>query len=329
MRALTCRSWGSPESLSVEQIARPLASSSDVRIDVRAATVNFADLLMIAGRYQTRPDLPFTPGLDAAGVIETAPLGSRLRPGDRAVAILWHGGFAEQTCAAVTETFAIPADMSFEVAAALASSYVSAGLALVDVARLEAGETLLVLGAGGGAGVAAVQIAKAIGARVVALAGTAEKQALAAQAGADLVLSTASPDWLDQVRAFTGGRGVEVCFDPVGGTRSSEALSAVGWGGRHIVYGFAAGEAPTVPASRLLVKNRAMLGASLRYFRRDRPGRVHAIMAQLFAWWEDGLIAPAITRRYPLSRAAEALCDLAAGRAAGKIVITMDEPPDQ
>jgi NADPH2:quinone reductase len=296
---------------------------------VRAATVNFADLLMIAGRYQTRPALPFTPGLDAAGVIESAPRGSTVRAGDRAVAILWHGGFAEQACAAATETFGIPAGMSFEIAAALASSYVSVGLALIDVARLEAGETLLVLGGGGGAGVAAVQIAKAIGARVVALAGTAEKQALAARAGADLVVPSTSPDWLDRVRAFVGERGSEVCFDPVGGTRSSEALSALGWGGRHIVFGFAAGEAPVIPASRLLVKNRAMLGASLRYFRRYRADRLHAMMAQLFAWWEQGRIAPTITRRYPLARAAEGLCDLAAGRAAGKIVVTIDESPDQ
>ncbi|MGC6329026.1 NADPH:quinone oxidoreductase family protein [Rhizorhabdus sp. FW153] len=326
MRALICESWGLPEDLCVREIPPPIADGPNVQIDVRAATVNFADILMIAGRYQTRPDLPFTPGLDAAGVVRTAPPGSSLRTGDRVVAILWHGGFAEQTCAADAETFPIPDAMPFDTAAVLASSYVSAGLALVDVARLQAGETMLVLGAGGGAGVAAVQIAKALGARVVALAGTPEKRALAAQAGADLVVPSTAADWRDQVGAFVGDRGADVCFDPVGGARSSEALSMLGWGGRHIVFGFAAGEVPVVPANRLLVKNRAMLGVSLRYFRRYRADRLHAMMAQLFDWWWAGLIAPVVTRRYSLERAAEALSDLAAGRAAGKLVITIGAP---
>lgn len=215
-----------------------------------------------------------------------------------------------------------------DIAAALPSTYASAGLALLDVARIEAGEILLVHGAGGGAGLAAIQIGKAVGARVIAVASTDEKRALARDAGADLVLSSDSLDWSTQARVFTGERGVDVCFDPVGGAIADASLSALGWGGRYLVFGFAARDGQKIPANRLLVKNRAMLGSSLRYFRLYRPDRLRAMMTRLFNWWEAGLITPMITRSYPLERAPQALNDLAARRASGKIAIHVNYPSD-
>ena len=321
MRALVCEACGQPGRLSVRSVPRPTFGASDVLIDVHAATVNFADTLMIAGTYQTKTAPPFIPGLEAAGVIETAPRGAVARPGDRVVATLWHGGFAEVARAAASETFVIPGRMSFEIAATLPSTYASAGLALTDVARLGPGETLLVHGAGGGAGLAAIEIGKAIGARVIAVASTQHKQALARAAGADNVLSSGAADWPDTVRALTGERGVEVCFDPVGGAIVDPSLSALGWGGRYIVFGFASGDVPPIQANRLLVKNRAMLGTSLRHYRLHRPDRLEAMMARLFAWWEVGVIRPAITASFPLDQTATALDDLAGRRARGKIII--------
>ncbi len=327
MRALVCEAWGPPAALSIRRIARPIAASADVVIDVHVATANFADFLMVAGNYQTRPVLPFVPGLEAAGVIRAAPSGSLVRPGDRAVAVLWHGGFADQARAAAAETFVIPARMPFEIAATLPSTYCSAGLALVEVARLEPGETLLVHGAGGGAGSAAIQIGKSIGARVIAVANTTEKQILARNGGADLVLSSAEEGWVDAIRPFTGERGVDVCFDPVGGSIADPSLSALGWGGRYVIFGFASGDMPSIRPNRLLVKNRALLGSSLRHFRMHRPDRLRAMMERLFTWWEAGLIKPMISRRYPLERAAEALIEIAARRALGKIAIHVKDQP--
>lgn len=325
MRAIVCSEWGKPDALRLRHVAEPLPKEGEVLIEVSVCTANFADVLMVGGTYQTRPALPFTPGLEAAGRIAYAPRGSRFTKGDRVVAFLWHGGYADQAVAAESETFAIPAMMSFETAAALTSAYASAALAILHVGRLESSGTLLVHGAGGGAGSAAIEIGKAIGARVIAVASTPEKLAHARDCGADLAVSYRDSDWSDRVLAFTGERGVDVCLDPVGGKLFDPTLSTLGWGGRYVLFGFASGEVPQIQANRLLVKHRAALGSSLRYFRLHDPARLRATMEQLFAWWTRGCVRPRITQRLPLHRTVDGLRSIAEGRAVGKIAVCMNE----
>lgn len=325
MRAIVCTHYGKPDDLGLHCVADPLPKEEEVAIEVAVCTANFADVLMVSGAYQTRPSLPFTPGLEAAGTIAYAPPKSNFRKGDRVVAFLWHGGFAEKACASAAETFAIPSEMSFETAAALASAYASAALAIVHVGRLETLETLLVHGAGGGAGSAAVQIGKALGARVIAVASTPEKLSLARDCGADLTVGCLEADWKARVMDYSGERGVDVCFDPVGGKVFDPSLSTLGWGGRYVVFGFASGEIPEIMANRLLVKNRAVLGSSLRHFRLHKPALLREMMALIFAWWEHGQVRPRITQRLPLDRTMDAMRSIAERRALGKIAIFMDE----
>ncbi|GMU10320.1 NADPH:quinone oxidoreductase family protein [Corallococcus caeni] len=328
MRAIVCRTWGGPEQLTLTEVPEPVSTPEEVKIDVHACSVNFADLLMIGGTYQTRPELPFVPGLEAAGTIANAPDGSGFKPGDRVVAILWHGGYAEQAVASVQETFLLPSGVSFDVAAALTSAYVSTALALIRVAHLKPSEVLLVLGASGGVGLAAVQLGKALGARVIAVASTPAKRLIALEAGADRAFSSADDDWKDQVLAAAGPAGVSVCFDPVGGPLFDPALSTLGWGGRYVLVGFAAGQIPSIPAHRLLVKHRAVLGSSLRYFRYHDPAALRETMDQLFAWYAQGRITPRITLRLPLEQTADGLRTLAERRAIGKVVVHVREGRD-
>ncbi|NOK20108.1 NADPH:quinone oxidoreductase family protein [Corallococcus carmarthensis] len=328
MRAIVCGTWGGPEQLTLMEFPEPVPKPDEVKIDVHACSVNFADLLMIGGTYQTRPALPFVPGLEAAGTIASAPEGSGFQPGDRVVAILWHGGYAEQAVASARETFLLPAGVSFDVGAALTSAYVSTALALTRVAHLKPSEMLLVLGASGGVGLAAVQLGKALGATVIAVASTPDKLAIARAAGADQAISHADAGWKDQVVAAAGSSGVSVCFDPVGGPLFDPALSTLGWGGRYVLVGFAAGQAPNIPAHRLLVKHRAVLGSSLRYFRYHDPAALRDTMDQLFAWYAQGRITPRISLRLPLEQTADGLRTLAERRAIGKVVIHVREGRD-
>jgi NADPH2:quinone reductase len=321
LRAIVCRTWGGPAQLTFEEVPEPVPGEGEVKIDVHACSVNFADLLMIGGTYQTKPSLPFVPGLEAAGTISSAPAGSGFHVGDRVVAFLWHGGYAEQAVAATQETFLLPAGVSFEIAAGLTSAYASTALALHRVAHLMPSQTLLVLGAGGGVGLAAVQIGKAMGATVIAVASTADKLAIAREAGADHVISHRDEDWKEQVFAAAGPSCVDVCIDPVGGPLFDQALSTLGWGGRYVLVGFAAGQVPQIPAHRLLVKHRAVLGSSLRYFRFHEPSALRETMEQLFDWYVQRKIAPRITSRLPLSMTSEGLRALAERRATGKIVV--------
>ncbi|WP_242588691.1 NADPH:quinone oxidoreductase family protein [Corallococcus macrosporus] len=322
---MVCGRWGGPEQLTLTNVPEPVPKPGEVSIDVHACSVNFADLLMIGGTYQTRPELPFVPGLEAAGTIASAPEGSGFKTGDRVVAILWHGGYAEQAVASAQETFLLPAGVSFDVAAALTSAYVSTALALIRVAHLKPSEVLLVLGASGGVGLAAVQLGKALGATVIAVASTPDKLAIAREAGADRVICSADAAWKEQVLSESGSAGVNVCVDPVGGPLFDPALSTLGWGGRYVLVGFAAGQAPSIPAHRLLVKHRAVLGSSLRYFRYHDPAALRETMDQLFAWYAQGRILPRITLRLPLEATAEGLRTLAERRAIGKVVVHVRE----
>jgi len=314
MRAVVCRAWGAVDDLRVEEVATPIPGPDEVLIAVKATAVNYADALMTAGRYQTRPSLPFSPGLETAGVV------TRLKPGDRVMAILAYGGLAEMAVAPENETFAIPVGMSFEEAGAFPVAYLSSHVAIRWQGRLEAGETLLVLGAAGGVGLTAVEIGKAMGARVIAAASTPEKLAVARERGADELVNYTTEKLTERVMALTEGSGADVCFDPVGGDLFDAALSSLGWGGRILLVGFVGG-VPNIPANRLLVKNRAALGSSLRYFRWHAPDKLRRSVDELLGWYEAGKLRPCISHRLPLEKSVEAIRLLTDRRAYGKVVV--------
>src|SRR5499425_604186 len=321
MRAVICRAWGAVEDLTIEDVPAPTPAADEVLIDVRATSFNYADSLMVAGKYQTRPPFPFSPGLETAGVVARCGAGAtRFKPGDRVMATLSWGGLAEQAVAKEGETFAIPDGMSFEEAGAFPIAYISSDVAIRWQGRLEAGETLLVLGAAGGVGLTAVEIGKAMGARVIAGASTTEKLHVARERGADDLVNYATEKLTDRVMALTDGKGADVCFDPVGGELFDAALSSLGWGGRFLLVGFVGG-VPQIPANRLLVKNRAALGSSLRYFRWHAPDKLARTVTELLEWYRDGKLRPCITHRLPLENTVEAIGLLTSRRAHGKVVV--------
>ena len=324
MRALICRQWGGIEQLQIGEAPVPQPGRGEVLIRVKATAVNYADAIMVAGRYQTKPELPFSPGLETAGVIEACgPDVQGLRPGDRVMAILAYGGLAEYAVAPAAETYVIPRDLSFAEAGAFPIAYISSHVALRWQGRLEPGETLLVLGAAGGVGLTAVEIGKAMGARVIAAASTAEKLAVATAHGADATVNYASEKLTERVMALTNDKGADVCFDPVGGGLFDAALSALGWGGRILLIGFVGG-VPQIPANRLLVKHRAALGSSLRYFRWHAPDKLAQSVAELLRWHGEGKLRPCITHRLPLERAVEGIRLLTDRQAYGKIVVELE-----
>jgi len=321
MRAVICRAWGAVESLTVEDVPPPSPGRDEVLIDVRATSVNYADSIMVAGKYQTRPSFPFSPGLETAGVVARCGDGvTRFRPGDRVMATLAYGGLAEQSVAKESETFAIPDGMSFEEAGAFPIAYISSDVAIRWQGRLEAGETLLVLGAAGGVGLTAVEIGKAMGARVIAGASTAEKLAVPREHGADDLVNYVTENLTERVMALTEDKGADVCFDPVGGELADAALSALGWGGRMLLVGFVGG-VQQIPANRLLVKNRSALGCSLRYYRWHALDKLHRSAAALLAWYGEGRLKPCISHRLPLEKSVEAIGLLTARQAHGKVVV--------
>jgi NADPH:quinone reductase len=321
MRAVICRAWGPVDDLKLEDVAPPAPGPGQLLIDVKATGVNYADSIMVAGRYQTQPAFPFSPGLETAGVV--ARCGddvTRYQPGDRVMAIVAHGGFAEQVVADEAETFAIPKAMPFDEAGAFPIAYLSSHVAIRWQGRLEPGETLLVLGAAGGVGLTAVEIGKAMGARVIAGASTAEKLAVARERGADATIDYATEKLTERVMALTDGKGADVCFDPVGGDLFDAALSSLGWGGRILLVGFVGG-IPKIPANRLLVKHRAALGSSLRYFRWHAPDKLRRSVEELMQWYGEGALKPYVTHRLPLERGAAAIRLLTDRKAYEKIVV--------
>lgn len=321
MRAVICRAWGAVDGLKVEEIDAPTPAADEVLIDVRASSVNYADSLMVAGKYQTRPPFPFSPGLETAGVVTRCGAGvTRFKPGDRVMATLGWGGLAEQAVAKERETFAIPDGMSFDEAGAFPIAYISSDVAIRWQGRLEAGETLLVLGAAGGVGLTAVEIGRAMGARVIAGASTAEKLAVAEAHGADALVNYTTENLTERVMALTGDRGAAVCFDPVGGALAEAALSALGWGGRMLLVGFVGG-VQQIPANRLLVKNRSALGCSLRHYRMHAPDKLRRSVEALLAWYREGRLKPCISHRLPLERSVDAIRLLTDRKAHGKVVV--------
>ena len=328
MRAVICRAWGEVEGLTVEEVESLTPGPGEVLIDVKATAINYADAIMVAGHYQTKPAFPFSPGLETAGVVARCGAGvTRFAPGDRVMAILTYGGLAEQALAKAEEVFAIPAGMSFEEAGAFPIAYLSSHVALRWQGRLEAGEALLVLGAAGGVGLSAVEIGKAMGARVIAAASSAEKLATAQEHGADDLINYSTEALTQRVMALTDDKGVDVCFDPIGGDLFDAALSAVGWGGRILLIGFVGG-AQKIAAPRLLVKNRSALGCSLRYFRWYAPEKLQRSVEELLQWYEAGQLQPCITHCLPLERSIEAIRLLTDRKAYGKVVVTPGRQAD-
>ncbi len=323
MRAMRVVRLDGPAGLELAHVPVP-ATADDVIIEVHAAGVAFADLLMTRGQYQMKPELPFVPGSDIAGIVISAPETSELRVGDRVAGIAKTGAWAEYAAAAST-IFKIPDSMEFDAATAMTVNYQTSYFALIMRGQLRAGETVLVHGAAGGVGTAAVQIARAAGATVIAVARGEEKMTAARESGADHAIEAES-DWLADVRRLTGGRGVDVVYDPVGGDRFTDSIRSLAPGGRLLVVGFAGGAIPTVAVNRLLLKNTSVVGVAWPEYARVDPNMPRAVAAGLAKMWDAGFIKPVVGSRYPLERAADALREIDERRAIGKIVLMVIAP---
>jgi len=323
MKALACNTWGMPETLVLENRADPVAGPGQVVVRVHAAGVNFPDALIIQNKYQFTPGLPFVPGSECAGVVESVGEGvERVKPGDRVIALTGSGAFAEKVPASAEALTPLPEDVSFVTGSAFLLTYGTAYHALADRAALKQRETLLVLGAAGGVGIAAIEIAKALGARVIAGASSPEKRNLCREHGADEVIDYAAAELKPALAALTSGKGVDVVFDPVGGPFTEAALRNCAWRGRHLVIGFANGEIPRVPANLTLLKGCSLIGVFWGRYVKTEPSAWASDLQTLFKWLREGRLRPHVARCYPLERGAEALTTLLARKALGKLVIT-------
>jgi NADPH2:quinone reductase len=325
MKAVLCKQYGPPESLVLEELPSPQPGPGEVLISVKAASVNFPDVLIIQNKYQFKPPLPFSPGSELAGVVKEVGAEVRnVRPGDRVMAFTTYGAFAEEVKTEATRLVPMPKAMDFVTGAAFLLTYGTSDHALRDRARLASGETLLVLGAAGGVGLAAIEIGKALGARVIACASSADKLAVCRDHGADATIDYATEDLRARVKALTEGRGVDVVYDPVGGAYSEPAFRSLAWRGRHLVVGFAAGEIPKLPLNLALLKGASLVGVFWGDFARREPRAVGESFAQLARWHGEGKLRPHVSQTLPLERAAQAIRLLASREAKGKVVVTMD-----
>lgn len=322
MKAALCHEWGEPESLVIGEAPSRALRSHEVRIRVRACGVNFADPLQIAGKYQVKPPFPFTPGLEVAG--EIAEIGgavTALRVGQRVLAHTHGNAFAEEVVVPAAAAVPTPAAMDDVTAAAFPVAYGTSHFGLTYRGGLKAGETLLVLGAAGGVGLAAVEIGKRLGARVIAAAGGPEKLEVAREHGADELIDYRRESVRDRVRELTGGLGADVVYDPVGGDAFDQALRAVNWEARMLVVGFASGRVPAVPANLILVKNISVISVFWGVQGERYPEMVSAGLAELLGWWEAGHLKPRVARTFPLRDVAAAMRALLSRQYAGKIVL--------
>jgi NADPH:quinone reductase and related Zn-dependent oxidoreductases len=324
MRAVVCKTWCEPGDLVVEDVPDPALEAGQVRIAVEAAGLNFADTLIIAGKYQNKVPPPFTPGFEVAGrVLECAPDVDGLDAGQRVMAVVEHGGFAEEVVAPAGQVFPLADSVAPVAAAGFPIAYGTSHLSLVYRAALQPGETLLVHGAAGGVGLTAVEIGKRLGATVIATANGAAKLQVAKNAGADHLIDSGADDLKDQVKALTGGRGADVVYDPVGGKLFEASLRCTVLGGRILVVGFASGDVPQIPANILLVKNISALGFHWGQYQTLNPAWMRASFEQLLGWLAAGELRPHVSRTYPLADAVEALQALKARKTTGKVVLTM------
>jgi len=323
MRAILCRSWGGPESLGFEEVAPTPLGPHQVRVRVRACGVNFADTLVVAGKYQVKPPFPFPPGIEGAGdIVETGSEVATLWPGQRVCFFLRAcGAYAEDIVADAAATIPIPDTMDYVTAASFPVAYGTSHLALTHRGHLQPGETLLVLGAAGGVGLTAVEIGKVLGARVIAAAGSADKLAVAREHGADELIDYSKESIRDRVRELTGGNGADVVYDPVGGDAFDQALRAVNWEARMLVIGFAGGRIQSVPANLVLVKNISVVGVVWGAQGERDPALVSRYLAELMRWWEEGRLKPVVSKIFPLAEAGAAMQALLSRRHPGRIVL--------
>ncbi|HYD96892.1 MAG TPA: NADPH:quinone oxidoreductase family protein [Noviherbaspirillum sp.] len=322
MKAIVCKSWGLPETLTVEDLPDVVPGPGQVAIDVHAAGVNFPDVLIIQNKYQFKPELPFTPGSELAGVVRAVGEGvKRFKAGDKVLAFVSLGAFAQQIAVPEPAVVPLPPGLDFDTAASFTLTYGTSHHAVVDRAQLKAGETMLVLGAAGGVGLAAIEIGKALGARVIAAASTDEKLAVCKEHGADATINYTTQDLREAIKAATDGKGPDVIYDPVGGVYAEPAFRSIAWRGRYLVIGFANGEIPKLPLNLPLLKGASLVGVFWGEFAKREPKANLAAMVQMMGWMAEGKIRPHISGRYALADTPRALSDMAARKVTGKVVI--------
>lgn len=322
MRAVQCVEWGPPEKLVVADVAVPEPKPGEVRVRVAAAGINFPDALIVQKKYQVQPPLPFTPGTEVAGTVDRVGEGVKhVRAGDRVIAFVGIGGFAEYACAPAALVAPVPPGVRDTVAAAFTLTYATSHHALFDRGQLKRGETLLVLGAGGGVGLAAVELGKVAGARVLAAASSGEKLQAAREHGADVLIDYSQQDLREAVKAATDGKGVDVAYDPVGGPLTEAAVRSLAWRGRLLVIGFAQGEIPQIPANLLLIKGTSAVGVFWGDFARREPKANGAMLMELFGWLAEGRLRPHVSKTFALQEVPAALRSLLDRQAVGKLVV--------
>lgn len=322
MKAVLCKAHGPPENLVLEEVPPLHAGPGRVVVEVKACGVNFPDTLIIQGKYQFQPELPFSPGSEVAGVVGRIGDGvTGVKSGDPVIAFTGHGGFAEEVLCVPQQLIPMPHGMDFVTASAFVLTYGTSHYALKDRAGLRPGETLLVLGAAGGVGLAAVEIGKVMGARVIAAASTNEKLAACRERGADELINYQREDLRGRLKELTGRTGVDVVYDPVGGDYSEAALRSMAWGGRFLVIGFAAGDIPKIPLNLPLLKSCSVVGVFWGASMQRDPEHGHENLGELARWFAEGKLNPLISATYPLDRAAEALADMMNRKVLGKVVL--------
>ncbi len=324
MLAVRCHSHGPPENLSLDEIETPAPGQNEALIEIHAASLNFPDGLQIRGKYQFQPDMPFIPGSEAAGIVRaTGPGVEGIQAGDRVMAAPGLGAFAEFVTAPAASIRRIPDNMDFPTAAAFPMVYTTSYYALKQRGQLQANETLLVLGAGGGVGMAAVELGKIMGARVIAAAGSAEKLAFAKKLGADELVDYSDGELKEKVKELTGGAGADVIYDPVGGDLFDQCCRCINWNGRLLVIGFTSGRIPACKANLALLKGSSMVGVFLGRFRRQEPAAYERNFRELLELYRAEKIRPLVTRTFPLKEYAAAFNVFTERRALGKIVLEM------
>ena len=326
MKAVLCKEYGPPESLVIEDIPSPRPGKGQVVITVKACGVNFPDTLIIEGKYQFKPALPFSPGGEVSGIVKELGEGvNTVKVGDRVIAFTGWGGFAEEVVTEAAKLIPIPGDIDFATAASFTLVFGTAHHALKDRAHIKPGETLLVLGAAGGVGLASVELGKLMGARVIAAASNEEKLEVCKQHGADDVINYTNEDLRERVKTLTGGNGVDVIVDPLGGNYSEPALRSIAWNGRFLVIGFAAGDIPRIPLNLTLLKGCSIVGVFWGSFTEHEPRHNQENLQELLTWLAQGKLKPHISATYPLERAAGALNDVLNRKVKGKVVLLTEE----
>ena len=323
MKAVLCKQFGPPESLVVEEVAAPVPGKGQVVVAVKAASVNFPDVLIIQNKYQVKPPLPFSPGSEMAGVVKSLGEGvNNVKPGDRVIAFSAYGAFAEEVAVDAARLIPIPQGMDFVTAASFLLTYGTSHHALCDRADPKPGETLLVLGAAGGVGVAAIEIGKVLGLRVIACASSDDKLAVCREHGADETINYATEDLRERIKALTGGKGVDIIYDPVGGAYAEAALRSSNWRARFLVIGFAGGDIPKIPLNLPLLMERSIVGVYWGEWTRRTPQEFARAVSELSGWFREGKLKPHVTATYPLEKAADAIRLLAERKVKGKVVVT-------